>query len=526
MPRFNGVPVEAQQPSAGGRFGGQLVQEGQSQPAAPRPTGVLGFFAGPAPIQGNTPEERQADYRSRSPALRATVGVGQMVDSYVRGANQLAGTVNPAMEANSRATDELIAGDLPTTVGRVGAEGVALLAPGGAVSKVPTFGGRVAAGSTVGALNAGLQAENAPGDRLQNMAIGAGFGAGGEAAGQAIRAAGRSISPQAKAMLEAAQKRGIKLTPYQLSDSPFLKRLGRLSENLPLTGNRGALRRQQDEFTTAVSRTIGQNADEISPQVFLDAETKIGDQFGELIARNNLGVSDTLLDNLGRIQQEVSELADDGVIRATNSVIDRILNQSKMGVLPGRAYQSIDSLLGKLSRNGGEKGHYAGELRDALRAGMDETISPADREAWSLARQQWRDLKTIEPMVAKSTDGKVSPQALMSRVTADKAGKRQMATGQRGELGELARLGQQMKTPPSPGTAADITAASIFNPMSYLRLAAGIPIGRALNSSLLARLAASETRPAVANRLSRLAGPGAIAARTAVVPADEREGGR
>src|SRR5690606_35250873 len=143
----------------------EASQADAAAPAAPRPTGLLGLFAGPAPIQGETVEARQADYQSRPAAVRALAGIGQVVDRNVRGLNQLAGTVNPAMDERSRATDAAMEGDALTAGASIGAETLALLAPAGAISRIPTFTGRLAAGDALGAASGGLQAEDAPGQR-------------------------------------------------------------------------------------------------------------------------------------------------------------------------------------------------------------------------------------------------------------------------------------------------------------------------------------------------------------------------
>lgn len=101
-----------------------------------------------------------------------------------------------------------------------------------------------------------------------------------------------------------------------------------------------------------------------------------------------------------------------------------------------------------MKSGGGEKQHYLARVRDALREGMDSAVSAEDQAAWKLARRQWRDLKTLEPLVGKGdvSEG-ISPQALLGRVMANNSGKASMATGSRGELGELAKIGQRMREP-------------------------------------------------------------------------------
>lgn len=500
-------------------------------PQTPWPTGVMGLFAGPRPLQGNTTEERQADYRRRPAAMRALVGMGQFVDRNVRGLNQLAGTENAAMDERSRATDAVIAGDLPTTAGRYGTELAALYGPSRVLGALPSLGARMAGGATLGAASAGLQAEDAPGERGRNMAFGAAFGAGGEAGAQAIRAAGRALSPEVMALYNSARKFGIELTPAQLTNSEFLKRAQGMMKMMPLSGATRGWERQVEQFNRALSKTFGEDAPRITTEVFSAAKSRIGRQFDELAERSTLQVSDGLMERLGALQQEVRAVGDDGSIRAVESMIDRLMAQAKDGQLPGAAYKSLDSQVGKIMANGGEKSFFLGQFRDAVREAMDESIPAELKRAWQQARGQYRALKTVEPLVAKSADGAIQPAQLMGRVTANRAGKASMAAGGGGDLGELARVGQAMKAPASSGTAENIRAGNLFNPIAWPFLAAGAATGatagRALNSGLLTRaLTSQQARPALANALARMLPGGSIAAApvaaAAVVPEKRR----
>ncbi|KAB7765403.1 hypothetical protein CEK68_11960 [Xanthomonas sp. LMG 12461] len=488
---------------------------------------VLGFFEGPAPIQGNTLQERQADYQSRNPALKGLVGAGRAVDRNLRGIGQLTGTSTQAMDEGAKGLNQVLAGDTATNLGDIAAEGLALAVPGSKIAALPKMATRVAASTGLGAASGYVGAADSQAGRLGNAALGGAFGAGGEVVGQGLRLLGSRVTPEIMALYNAARQRGIELTPAQLSNSQFLKRAENMLKNIPFTGATRTWEKQLEQFNTAVSKTFGENAPKITPDVFAAAKSRIGQQFDELSARSTLNVSDRLLEGLGAIQKEASEVAEDGTIRAVNSVIDRFLRQTQDGVLPGPAYKSLDSQLGKIMANGGEKAAYIGQVRDTLREAMDESIPAALKDAWTQARSQYRSLKTVEPLVAKSADGTISPAQLMGRVTADKSGKAAMAAGRGGELGTLARIGQAMKAPSSSGTAENMLAGGLFNPVNWPSYAAGgalgLTAGRALNSNALASLMATPVANSVLlNQLARLAAPGAIATTAPIVTDTKR----
>ncbi|MNM07003.1 hypothetical protein D3C81_170350 [compost metagenome] len=537
MARFDGIPVD--QPVSKPRFGGgELVEvppvASAQQPAAPAPSRERGWFdsvmdlaSGPRPLQGNTVEELRDDYQSRSPALRATLGAGRFVDSNIRGIAQLTGTADQLADDKAKIPyqtfDKVAEGDLATGIGRYVPELAAIAIPSSKLAALPRLGQRLAAGAGLGAATGGLKEADSTQQRLTNVGVGAGLGAAGEGVATGLRAIARPVSEGVASLYNSAKKFGVELTPAQLTNSQFMRRAQNLLQSMPLSGARQAWERQVDQFNTAVSREFGENAPKITPDIFAKAKSRIGAEFDALSTRSTLNVTDGLLDRLGTIQQEAAAFADEGTVRAVSSAIDRVLRQSTDGKMPGPAYKSLDSQLGKIMAGGGEKSAFVAEVRDAIREAMDESISPALREAWRTARSQYRALKTVEPLVAKSADGSISPGQLMGRVTANRAGKASMAAGRGGNLGELARVGQAMKAPSSSGTVENMLAAQSFNPVAWpvmgIRALMGATAGRAGNSSLLASLLGNQqTRVAATNGLASLARPGAIAAAPVVTP--------
>lgn len=524
---------------------GFVLDEGQAQPQAqgayanpvrsPDASSLfgklLGLAAGPAPLQGKTPEELKADYESRPTTVRAATGIGQQVDSWIRGASQLLGTNDKQMQGQGQFAGGVLDDDLATKVGRMGTEYAALAIPAGRIAKIPSLLGRVGASAATGGAISGLNAADSTSERLQNVGFGAAGGGLGELGGSALRVLGNKVTPEITALYNQAKRFGVELTPAQLSNSPFVQRATNLLRSMPLSGANQAWERQVGQFNQAVSREFGENAPKITPEVFASAKSRIGQEFEQLSAHSKLNITDGLMERLGGLQQEAAAFADEGTVRAVGSAIDRMFRQSKDGVLPGQAYKSLDSTLGKIMASGGEKSFYIGQVRDAIREAMDESIEPAMRQAWQQARGQYKALKTVEPLVAKSPDGSISPAQLMGRVTANNAGKSAMASGRGGNLGDLARVGQAMKSPSSSGTTENALVAQLGNPLLWplvaARTAVGATAGRAANSNMLARLMADpQARGAVVNSLARLGGPlgilAAPAASAAVMPEPRR----
>lgn len=213
-------------------------------------------------------------------------------------------------------------------------------------------------------------------------------------------------------------------------------------------------------FTRAVSSTIGEDVDAITPEVMLAAKRRIGGNMNDIAARNSIRVDDDMLNELAAVGSQAREIGlDTGQVNAIDKQIDKIVELASKndGVIPGDAYQAITgfkSSLQKMQANeNGTFSNLANEIRDALDGGLERSASAEDIAALRRARYEYKNLKTIEGLVTKDmAGGQISPAQLLGKVQA-KYGDLAYSGG--GDLGELAQIGQKfMKEPPNSGTAA------------------------------------------------------------------------
>lgn len=453
--------------------------------------------------QDASQRQQQRDrYQSLPAPVRAAYGASKIVPDTGMAALQMLSGGAEDWEAQRREEGQFAAGDGATQVGQVVGQVGATAVPLARIGSLGR-GAQYLASAGVGAASGAFQPVVGGESRAINTAAGGALGALGQGASNAVMASGRAaanaVSPQLRQIYEAAKARGISLSPAQLSDSRFLKFLDSQLRSVPFSGAEARAASQRAQWNRSVANTLGEQADAVTPDVYAAAKRRIGSSFNELTARNSLPVDDGLLGGLVEVQQSAAQLGSDDTARAVAGVIQRVMKQAEDGRLPGRAYQSLDSELGQLLKGGGEKALYLGRIRDVLRGAMDDAISPADREAWQLARQQYRNLKTVRDIVPQD-GGDMSPQALSARVRSNQAGKESAAQGKAGELGRLAQIGQRMKEPPSSGTAERLWllatgAGSMANlPLAVGGLAGANVASRALNSSALARMLMSEGR--------------------------------
>jgi len=357
----------------------------------------------------------------------------------------------------------------------------------------------LAAGGTDAAIQAATNAGDVNLGRTATVAAG---GLGGELVGAGLAASGKAaanaVTPEVRALYKAAQAKGIKLTPAQLSDSKFVAYLRKQLGALPGSGAASHAAGQREAFNRAVSDTVGET-EPMSREVFDSALTRLGGEF-DTFTNRPLPVTNGFMRNVLKVQDEAAAIGDADSARNMKAMADRIFKAGSAGRIDGRAVQSIDSQLSKLQAAGGERAYYASQMREALHTQLEKNMPQADFEAWKQTRKQYANLMKITGLVAK--DGEVSPGKLMGAVTANKAGKRAMARNRGGDLGELARIGQMMKLPPTSGTPEGAQAAAVGVGMlaNPLKTVAGLTAGRGVramsDSDLLAQFMMSQSRGA------------------------------
>jgi|GEM_PF-5538858 len=433
-------------------------------------------------IGGQTPGQMNA-------LDRFGAGVAAPIADTIVGLSQITGIGSPQwrQETLNRvdAANSTTAGKVGNVAGNVG---IALALPElKALKAAPLLNGAVQ-GAAFGATRGTRDGES----RMTNTATGAALGGiggklGGMLASSAAKA--REAIPEAtRAIAAKAEQYGIQLSPAQLSNSPLIRYLGNQFGILPGAGGAGIAERQSAGVNRAVAQTIGVDAPRVTPAVYAAKKAADSRMYETLTSRNNLTVTGDLAMALKAVQDDANIVGGQTAEATRNAIEGFYSRMNADGVVPGKAYQSLDSALGRAMKGGGESAHFLGQVQSAIRNAMDDSISPADREAWATLRQQYGNRKTIRDLVAKSDGGDISPQALMGRVAGNNSGKERMASGARGALGDLAQIGQAIKPPRSSGTAERLMVRDLANPLQWPSVALGVTAGRVANSPLLARL--------------------------------------
>lgn len=268
-------------------------------------------------------------------------------------------------------------------------------------------------------------------------------------------------------VVDAAKQAGIKLTPGQETGSRPLQYLESVFADLPLTS--GPQQRIFDEQRKVLNRqamaTTGIDADDASPETLDKAYKVLGEQFEKLADRSNIRIDPKFFDDVESIAANYSRRLPTDIKPVFKSYVDDIMEIKKFTnqnpEIDGQTYRRIGTDLRKAARatKDSELETALTGLVNSLDDLMTRNVAPEIAAGWREARNQYRNLKTIDKAMqagtqAERTAGDIPLAGLRSAVRA--ADPNTYSRGGRGDntLNQLTRIGDMLgaSRPPNSGT--------------------------------------------------------------------------
>lgn len=261
----------------------------------------------------------------------------------------------------------------------------------------------------------------------------------------------------------ARDKYNIPIDATDLQNNQMNRTMIDQAGKLPFAGARAAVAAKREAWQSAIANEMGENAQAFTPDVMSRADTRIGQTFDDVASRTTipLAQSSRLLTDLAAITPQARQVIGPNEMAPLQGQIREIANLigQNNGQISGDAYQALTRLgspLSRLEKNPGAVGDFASDIRDKLDDAFQRSASPADQQALSQARYQYRVMRTIDPLVAGSRDGNITPDAFMQKALTSSrrfdAPTGGMAYTGGGNIGELARIGKLMRAAPDSGT--------------------------------------------------------------------------
>lgn len=263
-----------------------------------------------------------------------------------------------------------------------------------------------------------------PEERATRGALGFGTSLVGGAVGRGIGgvvASGRGLPASQRSGLNAGGNLGIRPRLSQVTGNKTIEGLEDWASRVP--GGRGVMdkfaQNNQQAVNRAASKSIGENADELSPEVFARARARIVKPFEDI--KNLPGRPITITPSVGATAEDILKTTAKMTPGQKDANLISLAEQAKAmaankGRIDGEAYQLLRSGLSEAAfdATGTNKALY-GRLLEAVDDAAEQSLKAAGQSelaaALKVSRPQYKNLLTLERgLVAEG--GNVSPARL------------------------------------------------------------------------------------------------------------------
>ncbi len=264
----------------------------------------------------------------------------------------------------------------------------------------------------------------------------------------------KALAPAESALVQKANEMGITLNAAQETGSKPLRWIDSALDNLPFTAEKQAAMKQaqREAWQKQVLSKIGESSDSATPEVLGGAYQRLGSQFRDLSARNDVTLGDEFLNAIASVDATKTPFS-----TGVDNVVDKALELASKGKISGKEYQNVRTSLTNASKGAWSQNPELGQalksLRNALDESADSSISAADKEAWATVREQYKALKTVEKAVDPTT-GTISPKKLINELGRVNPQGVKYGFGDQ-DIVDIAKVGKQFiaDTLPDSGTA-------------------------------------------------------------------------
>lgn len=453
-------------PGMPGQFGAGFLQ-GVQDVAIPPSTWLLrqaGIGDDATKAAADRRQQFERDFGDSVPASAGrvagqTVATAPVIGAGGMAARALAGAVpaiGPAVTFLGGGTRAAPTASLPARLATAGSS----LAAQGAVT-----------GGTQGALTAGPD-QSTLGGAATGAAAGAILGPAIGAASYPFRALAGHVANMTDADTAAWAQRaanyGIDIDAARMTNNPTYKLIADQGGKLPFSGVDETAARQQ--WQAAVARQFGETAnDGITYDVMDRAARRIGGVFDGVANRTTVQGGAPLFHDMTNIALDMPKYGltdrspETPKIQAAAGNVLSAFSQGN-GQITGRAYQTLTQTGGPLdtlvTSTDPTTAAFGMRIKDALDDAFQRSATPQDQAALTQARQQYRALKTVQPLVEqRGMSGDINPSALLQKVILQ-SHRFDSSTGGfaytgGGAMGDLANIGSRFFSPsPDSGTAA------------------------------------------------------------------------
>lgn len=262
----------------------------------------------------------------------------------------------------------------------------------------------------------------------------------------ALDAIAPTIDEEAAKLAQRAQEFNIPLSINQVAPTRLNSTIQKASQPLPFSGVTGFEQQQAGAFNKAIAKTLGQDAEALTPDVVNNFLSSSGKQFDNILSGKIVSATKDDLSALKTISSNARDFVTGDLADVINRNVNNLVKDIGKGKsIPGEKLASYRSrLIDNIPRAQNESKVYLYDLLEAVDNIAERSMSKQDVESLKILRRQWRNWKTVEPLLEGAKDGIINPTALMQRVASSPYIKAARKSIGEDDLVDLARIGKMM----------------------------------------------------------------------------------
>ncbi len=321
-----------------------------------------------------------------------------------------------------------------------------------------------------------------------DTAVGTTLGGLGKGASVLTSKVADDIIPLAK----RAKEFGIKLRVDQIKPTRFRKTVQKISQDIPFSGVDAQEATQKTQWNTALAKTLGNGITDTTPESINKFSQLNSAKYDKVLKNTKINV---FQDDVSQLQQQVNYVKDNVSplqFKKIDNVLKSVIDDFNQG-LDGVDFKAVSAikinglrrdLLDIASKSQGDAKNTIAETADFVHDILNKSLPKNKQKLLQEANQEYKNFKTIQPLLEKSTTGEINPTDLLNRVASSKYITASKQNVGKDALVDLARIGKQF-LPKAGGSdtfaksaTAGVAGASVFSPKTLLTVTGGGALNR------------------------------------------------
>jgi len=240
-------------------------------------------------------------------------------------------------------------------------------------------------------------------------------GIAGNAIGGAASKAGRAILPQASpdvaALAQRAKQLGIDIPVDRLVNSKPLNALSATLNYVPFSGRAATEEGMAKGLDRAVSRTFGQNSDNVT-QALRKAAGDLGKQFDTVLQANTVKMTPAFKQALADAETQANSELGAEAASVIRKQIATIQTKGVTGEIDGQTAYNIKKALDRIGGGSSDAAFYARDLKKQLMTALNDSLGATEAAAFAKTRQQYGNMLALENLAQNGAEGGISAARL------------------------------------------------------------------------------------------------------------------